>query len=61
MNAIDQLPLINSIVARIQACREEIAELKKVLRAAQAMSQADAARQRRQVTEASPEGPRHAR
>ena len=49
MNAGITLPDPEAIRARIQACREELAALKKLLRAAEAAQRAEKARRARQA------------
>lgn len=47
MSLTDQLPPKEQIAERIDACRQELAALKRLYRAARAAEQADNARQRR--------------
>jgi hypothetical protein len=49
MDATLSLPTPDVIQERIAACRDELAALKKLLRAAKAASAADEARRRRQA------------
>jgi hypothetical protein len=50
MNSIEDLPSPEAIIERINSCREELAALKKLLRASQAAVAADEARRRRHPT-----------
>jgi hypothetical protein len=49
MSAIENLPAPETIEARIIACRDELAALKKLLRASQAARAAEEAKKRRQM------------
>jgi hypothetical protein len=50
---VESLPPPEIVIARIEACRDELAALKRLLRASQAAAQAEEARRRRQE---SPDG-----
>jgi hypothetical protein len=50
MSDTTSLPLPDQIAARIQSCRQELAALRKLYRAAVAAKQADEARARRSDT-----------
>jgi hypothetical protein len=48
MSAIESLPTPEVVISRINDCRQELAALKKLLRASQAAAEAEEARKRRQ-------------
>jgi hypothetical protein len=51
MNTAHSFPPPAQILERIRACRQEIAALKQILRAAQAAERAEEARRRREARE----------
>jgi hypothetical protein len=59
MDAITNIPPPEIVIARINACRDELQALKRLLRASQAAARAEEARARRAMTAGSGQGGRH--